>query len=206
MTAARSPQPAPGKAASGWLQLAVALLLPLNLELLLRVATLGALAERREELYGVLSLLALLLVLLTRWLPGLRPYRRALGLAASLYGLYHGLLAVQHVLQGDVSNVLFLSPYTQAGIWAGTVALAGLLPLALTSFAPVQRRMGRDWKRLHRAGPWLTLLSALHTAWSGVHFGLSPLKWASVALLILSLALFLLRKRRAASLLSRSSE
>ncbi len=215
MTAARSPQPAPGqpapekpspsRPASGWLQLAVAVLLPLNLELLMRLAALGALAERREELYGFLSLLALLLVLLTRRLPGLRPYRRALGLAAFGYGLYHGLLAVQHVLQGDASNLLFLNPYTQAGIWAGTAALAGLLPLTLTSFGWAQRRMGRGWKRLHRAGPWLTLLSALHTAWSGVHFGLSPLKWASVFLLTLSLALFLLRKRRAASLVSRSA-
>ena len=238
--AARSPKPAPEKPsprqpASSWLQLAVALLLPLNLELLLHLqtppeawgdngdgtglygvsvltsflqhlqTTTGALGERREELYGFLSLLSLLLVLLTRRVSGLRPYRRALGLAAFGYGLYHGLLAVQHVLQGDASNLLFLNPYTQAGIWAGTVALAGLLPLALTSFASIQRQMGRGWKRLHRAGPWLTLLSALHTAWSGVHFGLSPLTWASVPLLTLSLALFLLRKRRAAPRISRSS-
>ena len=195
-----------GRSASGLWPLGVALLLPLNLELLLQLlAPVGALAQRREELYGFLSMLALLLVLSTRVLPPLRPHRRALGLATFVYGSYHGLLAVQHVLQGDASNLLFLNPYTQAGIWAGTVALAGLFPLALTSFAPVQRRMGRGWKRLHRAGPWLTLLSALHTAWSGVHFGLSPLNWASVPLLILSLALFLLRKRRADPLVSRSS-
>jgi sulfoxide reductase heme-binding subunit YedZ len=189
----------PSRPVSGWLQLAVAVLLPLNLELLLHLLPTGALAERREELYGFLSLLALLLVLLTRVIRPVRPYRRALGLAAFVYGLYHGVLAVQHVLQGDPSNLLFLNQGTQASYWAGIVALAGLLPLAATSFAPVQRRMGRWWKRLHRLGPWLTLLSALHTAWAGVHFGLQPLRWASVALLLLSLLLFLLRARRPAA-------
>lgn len=184
----------PASSAPGWWPLALFLLLPLNFELLLRVLPTGALDERREELYGFLSLAALLLVLVTRSWRVLRPHRRALGLAAFGYGAYHGLLAVQHVLQGDVSNLLFLNPGTQAAYWAGIIALAGLLPLALTSFAPAQRRLGRNWKRLHRLGPWLTLLSALHTAWSGVHFGLEPLKWASVALLALSLALFLTRR------------
>ena len=180
---------------SGWWQLAVCVLLPLNLELLLNLlAPAGALAERREELYGFLSLLALLLVLLTRRVAWLRPQRRALGLAAFAYGGYHALLAVQHVLQGDPSNLLFLNRSTQASYWAGIVALAGLLPLALTSFSGMQQRMGRDWKRLHRAGPWLTLLSALHTAWAGVHFGFTPFKWVSVALLAVSLTLFFLRR------------
>jgi len=118
-----------------------------------------------------------------------------LGLAAFAYGAYHALLAVQHVLQGDPSNLLFLNRDTQASIWAGTVALAGLLPLALTSFPAAQRRLGRRWKTLHRAGPWLTLLSALHTAWAGVHFGLAPLRWTAVMLLALSVALFLTRPR-----------
>ena len=185
----------PRSASSLW-PLGVAVLLPLNLELLLHLlAPVGVLTQRREELYGFLAMLALLLVLATRVLPPLRPHRRALGLAAFFYGSYHGLLAVQHVLQGDVTNLLFLNQGTQVSIWAGIVALAGLLPLALTSFAPAQRRMGRGWKRLHRFGPWLTLLSALHTAWAGVHFGLLPLRWTSLLLLALSLLAFLLRRR-----------
>ena len=185
--------------ASGWLQLAVVLLVPLNAELLLRLLPTGALEERREELYGFLSLAALLLVLATRWWRALRPYRRALGLAAFAYGLAHGWLAVQHVLQGDITNLSFLNQGTQASYWAGIIALAGLLPLTLTSFAAVQRRMGRWWKRLHRAGPWLTLLSALHTAWAGVHFGLAPLRWTSGLLVLVSLALFFWRARRPAA-------
>ena len=199
------------RTASGLWPLGVAVLLPLNLELLLHLlAPGGVLSQRREELYGFLSMLALLLVLSTRVLPPLRPHRRALGLAAFVYGVYHGLLAVGHVLQGDVTNLLFLNQGTQASIWAGIVALLGLLPLTLTSFAGVQRRMGRCWKRLHRLGPWLTLLSALHTAWAGVHFGLLPLKWTSAALLVLSLLAFVLRRRAgrsfSSSLSPRSSE
>lgn len=184
------------RSVSGWWQVLVALLVPLNLELLLALLTpAGVLAERREELYGFLSLASLLLVLCTRWAGWLRPYRRALGLAAFAYGLYHGWLALQHVLQGDPTNLLFLNQGTQASYWAGIVALAGLLPLTLTSFSGAQRRLGRGWKRLHRLGPWLTLLSALHTAWAGVHFGFVPLKFTSLALLLLSLGLFLWRRR-----------
>jgi len=70
MTAARSPQPAPGQPAPekpspsrpafGWLQLAVVVLLPLNLELLLRVATLegiqpAALEDLNEVMFRVLA-------------------------------------------------------------------------------------------------------------------------------------------------------
>lgn len=150
--------------------------------------------QRREELYGLLSLLALLLVLLTRPLPGLRPLRRRLGLTGFGYGLLHGWLALGHVLEGDPSNLLFLNPGTQASIWAGVVALALLLPLALTSTASARRRLGRRWKTLHRLGPPMTLLAALHTAWAGVHFGLSPLRWPSLGLLLLSGWLFLGRR------------
>ncbi len=150
--------------------------------------------QRREELYGLLSLLTLLLVLLTRWLPGLRPLRRGLGLAGFGYGLLHGWLATDHVLEGDPSNLLFLNPSTQAAIWVGVLALALLLPLALTSTAATRRRLGRRWKSLHRLGPPMTLLAALHTAWAGVHFGLSPLRWPSLALLLLSGWLFLRRR------------
>ena len=126
------------------------MLLPLDLELLLMVVPTGALAKRREELYGFLSLLCLLLILVTRWWSLLRPYRRALGLASFICGVSHGWLAVQHVLQGDSTNLLFLNQGTQTSHWAGIVALAGLLPLAATFFTPAQRQMGHWWKRLHR--------------------------------------------------------
>ena len=181
------------------LHLGLLLLVLLNSELLLRLlAGPGVLAQRREELYGALSLLALLLILASRWLPRWRPYRRALGLAAFGSGLLHGWLALGTVLQGDPQNLLFLNQATQAAILAGVLALAGLLPLALTSSHWAQRRLGRRWKTLHRAGPPLTLLSALHTAWAGVHFGLSPLAWTSAALLLTSVGLYGLRPRRPA--------
>ncbi|GGR08806.1 ferric reductase-like transmembrane domain-containing protein [Deinococcus ruber] len=182
--------------ASGWTQLTAAVLAALNAELLLRLAAPpGALAERREEVYGGLCLLALLLILATRWLPRWKGYRRALGLSAFVYGLIHGWLALQQVLQGDPQNLLFLNQTTQAAIGVGVVALLGLLPLALTSTNWAQRRLGKRWKRLHRAGPWLTLLSALHTAWAGIHFGLSPVVWTSAALLTVCAALVLLPRR-----------
>lgn len=153
------------------------------------------LAQRRTEVYGWLSLAGLLLVLASR---GLRlvPYRRALGLAAFGFAGVHTGLAYVHVLNRDVESVLFLSPQDQAALWLGVAALIGLLPLALTSTAASVRRLGKRWKTLHRLGPWMTLLAAVHTAWIGVHFGVDPLAWTSVGVLLLTAALFLFRSPR----------
>lgn len=150
--------------------------------------------QRQEELYGWLSMLALLLVLASRWL-GLVPYRRAFGLLAFGFALIHTWLAFAHVLGADPENVLFLSLEHQIAVWLGVIALVGLLPLALTSTNAAMKRLGKRWKALHRAGPVMTVLAAVHTAVIGVHFGLNPPAWTSVALLVVTAALYFFRRR-----------
>ncbi|GMA14558.1 hypothetical protein E5F05_10080 [Deinococcus metallilatus] len=186
---------APQRAVPGFQPFIIGVLVVVITEELLRVLYVEGshlLGQRRTEVYGWLSLAALLLVLASRWLR-LVPHRRALGLAGFAFALMHTWLAYAHVLDGDVENVLFLSVEEQAALWLGVAALLGLLPLALTSTNTAMRRLGKRWKALHRLGPWMTLLAALHTAWIGVHFGLNPLAWTSVALLLVSAALFLFR-------------
>ena len=153
------------------------------------------LMQRRMEVYGWASMLALLLVLASKWLR-LVPYRRILGLFGFGTAAAHTWLAFQHVLDSDLENLFFLTPANQAAVWIGVVSLAGLLPLALTSSDRAMRRLGRRWKALHRLGPPMTLLAAVHTAWIGVHFGLDPLAWTSVTLLLTTLALLAARSFR----------
>ena len=150
--------------------------------------------QRETEVTGWLALAALLLTLFARRL-GLAPYRRALGLAGFFYTVAHLYFSYDHILDDDWQNLLFLSRGQQAGWALGLVALLGLLPLALTSTDSAVRRLGPRWKPLHHLGPWMTLLATLHTVWIGVHFGLDPLAWTSVALLLLT-ALALLARRR----------
>ncbi|WP_027483867.1 ferric reductase-like transmembrane domain-containing protein [Deinococcus pimensis] len=153
----------------------------------------AVLIQRLGEVYGWLSLAALLLVFPARRLR-LMPYRRALGLAGFAYALLHTAYTFGHTLAGRLDNLPFLSPVMQGGIVLGGVSLALLVPLALTSTNFAIRRLGRHWRTLHRLGPPATLLAALHGAWIGVHFGLWPLAWTSAVLLALSAALYLTRR------------
>lgn len=191
-------EPAVRSAAPGLLHLAFCGLILLLLEVALhQLYPHGGhlLAQRRSEVYGGLSLTALLLVLASRWLR-LVPLRRTLGRFAFATAVIHSHQAFRDVLHSDVQAVLFLSPSHQAAVWLGVVALLGLLPLAVTSSNAAVRRLGKRWKTLHRLGPPMTLLAVLHTVLLGVHFGVSPLAWASLALGLGTGAVFALRRSR----------
>lgn len=91
---------------------------------------------------------------------GLLRHRRALGLAAFGTSLVHLLLYfwTMGALDGDWRAVL--AELGAPGIWTGWLALALLVPLALTSTDAAQRRMGRGWKRLQRLA-WPAVVVAL---------------------------------------------
>ncbi len=189
----RTPRRAHSARVPAWGQWAVGLAVLLGADLVLRALYDPAshtFQQREAEVTGWLSLAALLLVLASKPLR-LVSYRRALGLWAFGFALLHVVFSYAGVLDGDVLNLLFLSRGAQVGWAVGALALLGLLPLALTSTNGAMRRLGARWKALHRLGPWMTALAALHTAWIGVHFGLTPLTWTSVTLLLLTAALLL---------------
>lgn len=201
MAPIRTPEPAERRGTAPWSQqLVVVAVVVIGFEQALRVLTGHAahlLEQRRMEGYGWLSVAALLLVLVARRV-GLLRYRRALGLAAFGFALVHTWLAYGHVLDHDVENVLFLSRDDQAALWLGAAAIAGLLPLALTSTDTAVRRLGRHWRTLHRLTPVLTVLAVAHTVWIGVHFGVAPLAWTSVVLTVLTALTLLARRLRRA--------
>lgn len=142
--------------------------------------------QRHSEFYGWISTLLLLLVLLARPLK-LVGQRRVLGLFAFGFALLHSWLAFDAVMGLDWQKMVFLSLENQRAIWAGLISLLGFVPLAITSTPFAMARMGRHWKTLHRLNPLLTVLAVLHTVWIGVHFGITPLKWTSVVLVLLTL-------------------
>ncbi len=99
---------------------------------------------------------------IARWLPGgarLLVHRRALGLAAFGTSLVH--LGLYVWAMGDVEAIV--AEAGAPGIWTGWAALALLVPLALTSRDAVQRRMGRNWKRLQRLAWPAAGLALAHT-------------------------------------------
>lgn len=94
---------------------------------------------------------------------GFRPalkVRRALGDYAFLYTCLHFAIFVSLDYGFDFQYLLneLTKPYALVGLITGLL----LVPLAITSFPPWPKRLGRNWKRLHRVVYVINLLAATH--------------------------------------------
>lgn len=91
--------------------------------------------------------------------PALR-VRRALGDYSFLYTSLHFAIFVSLDYGFDIPLVMneLIRPYALVGLIAGLL----LIPLAITSFSPWPKRLGKNWKRLHNLVYGINLLAVLH--------------------------------------------
>jgi len=111
-------------------------------------------------------LLGLLISPLREWL-GWGPLiklRRMLSLYAFFYACIH-LLTFCHVYVGWTPAILFEELAERPYITVGFAAWSMMLPLALTSTRGMQRRLRRNWQRLHRLVYPLAVLACIHVFW-----------------------------------------
>ncbi len=90
--------------------------------------------------------------------------RRMLGLFAFFYGCVHLLAFLQFFVGWSISPLLeevVERPY----ITVGFAAWCLMLPLALTSTRGMQRRLRRNWLRLHRLIYPAAVFACLHLLW-----------------------------------------
>jgi sulfoxide reductase heme-binding subunit YedZ len=120
-----------------------------------------------------------------RWLLWLLARRRALGVAAFGYAAAH--LAFYGIDMGSLQAVLGELPI--ASIWTGWLALALMLPMALTSNQAAMKRLRAGWKRVQQLAYPAAVLTLLH--WWLIHDGAiaALVHFAPLALLWLALAL-----------------
>ena len=115
-----------------------------------------------------LRLLALTLLVspLRNWTgwPPVMKLRRMLGLYAFFYGCLH-LIAFLQFFSGWNASQLLEELAERPYITAGFAAWALMLPLAITSTRGMQRRLRRNWLRLHRLVYPAAVLACLHLAW-----------------------------------------
>lgn len=91
--------------------------------------------------------------------------RRAIGVASFLYGCLHLVIYVASIES-------FGAIWTQLGwtyISSGWLAFGLLIPLAMTSTNIAMRRLGRNWKRLHRLAYLAAAATYLH--WVAIYGG-----------------------------------
>lgn len=117
--------------------------------------------------WSIRMLMAALAITPLRYLfnwPYLWRLRRMVGLFAFFYATLHFLVFLVFILElnlGDLSREVVERPYVTLGFGAYII----LCLLAMTSFNYAQRKMGRNWKRLHRTVYVASILAVLHLVW-----------------------------------------
>jgi len=110
--------------------------------------------------------------------------RRMLGLFAFFYALLHFATYFWLDVWFDIAAVgkdIVNRPF----ITVGFTAFLLLIPLALTSTAAMQRRLGRNWQRLHRLVYVAAVLGLLHFWWLVKRDLTEPIVFALVLALLL---------------------
>ena len=119
--------------------------------------------------------------------------RKTLGLYAFLYATLHFLTFVGLDYQFDpelLKEAIFKKRYALVGF----AAFLSLLPLAITSTKGWMRRLGKNWKRLHRLIYLAALLAVIHFVWLVKSDIREPLAYGAVVLLLLALRLKAIRR------------
>jgi methionine sulfoxide reductase heme-binding subunit len=163
-------------------------------------------ADPQKTLERLLGLWALRFLVLTLAITPLRRlglynlvrYRRAIGLVAFYYGVLH--LAVYTGLdQGFDLSAIFADIIKRPYITVGMLAFAILVPLAITSNAPMIRRLGGGtWQKLHRWVYVAAVAAAIHFTMVVKAWPVEPLIYGALiaGLLLFRLVLRLQKQQR----------
>ena len=126
--------------------------------------------EAMLELLGLWTLIFLFLCLsitpLARIIkkPLVFKFRRLLGLYSAFYLLLHIIVFFIFYLEMDLGYLLteiLERPYITVGMLAAIL----LIPLTITSTKKMQRKLGRNWKKLHQLVYLVAILAIVHFIW-----------------------------------------
>lgn len=113
-----------------------------------------------------LLVMSLAITPLRRWLHWnvLMRFRRLLGVASFIYLLAHFLIFLVFDHLFDLHTILediIERPY----ITVGFLGFILMIPLAITSFSVIQRKMGKHWVMLHKLAYGVAVLAVVHYWW-----------------------------------------
>lgn len=132
-------------------------------------------------------------ITLTGW-NWLAPIRRWLGLYSFFYASTHFLIFAVVDYGLDLA-LIWEAIIEKKYVLVGAAALLIMIPLALTSTKGWQKRLGRDWKLLHRAVYAAGLLAVVHFIWLVKADIREPLLYGAAVVLLLLMRLPVVRQR-----------
>lgn len=111
--------------------------------------------------------------------------RRLLGLWCFAWASLH--LVSYSLLELGINNLPLLGQelVTRPYLTLGIVSWLVLLALALTSTQAAQRKLGRNWQRLHNVVYLVAILAPIHYLWSVKVLSPQPLIYAALACILL---------------------
>lgn len=112
------------------------------------------------------------------------PLRKPLGLYAFMYVSLHFLIFVG-LDYGFEGGLLYEAIFEKRYALVGFAAFLILLPLALTSTQGWMKRLGKNWKRLHRWVYLVGLLAVIHYIWLVKSDIREPLAYGVMVILLL---------------------
>ncbi|WP_313572780.1 protein-methionine-sulfoxide reductase heme-binding subunit MsrQ [Pseudescherichia sp.] len=112
--------------------------------------------------------------------------RRLLGLWCFAWASLH--LVSYSLLELGINNLALLGQelVTRPYLTLGIVSWLVLLALALTSTQAAQRKLGRNWQRLHNFVYLVAILAPIHYLWSVKVMSPQPLIYAALASILLA--------------------
>lgn len=122
-----------------------------------------------------------------RFRPALK-VRRTLGLYGFFYVGLHGLVFLVLDYWLDLEQIVRVITEKRYQL-VGFAAFLLLFPLVLTSTRGWQRRLGKDWKRLHRLVYLAAPLGVMHFVWLVKSDIRQPLAWGALVVVLLALRL-----------------
>jgi sulfoxide reductase heme-binding subunit YedZ len=131
-------------------------------------------------------LITLAMTPLKRWFGWVWPIRirRMLGLFAFFYACLH-LMTYLWLDQFFLWSEIWLDIMDRPFITVGMLAFVLLVPLAATSNRYMTRRLGKNWKRLHRLAYVIPVLGVVHFWWLVKADVLEPLVYALLLAVLL---------------------
>ncbi|MGR3796350.1 protein-methionine-sulfoxide reductase heme-binding subunit MsrQ [Vannielia sp. SX4] len=123
-------------------------------------------------------------------------FRRAIGVVSFFYVLLHfltWLVLDMSLLWGQILGDIVKRPY----ITIGFIGFALLIPLAVTSNNASVRKLGAQWRKLHKLVYPAVLLGGLHWVWLAKGWQVEPLLYMGAILAILVLRVIPKPRKRA---------